>query len=213
MIGTREPTESGVEIAKRLTSWLVNEGFCIVSGLAKGIDTVAHETAIESRGNTVAVLAHGLDRVYPAQNRALLEDITKRFGCAISEYGYGTTVRGQFLVQRDYIQAGVSQGVVLVQSDLTGGSLHASRKILSYNRALFVAGQSKSDIASGKPKIMANMLLLSSDEAEIKKILKVKSYPNELLFKLQSKDDYGAAIKLLREKSACGIANETRGLF
>ena len=57
------------------------------------------------------------------------------------------------------------------------------------------------------------MLLLSSDEAEIKKILKVKSYPNELLFKLQSKDDYGAAIKLLREKSACGIANETRGLF
>ena len=213
VIGTREPTESGVEIAKRLTSWLVNEGFCIVSGLAKGIDTVAHETAIESRGNTVAVLAHGLDKVYPAQNRALLEDITNRFGCAISEYGYGTTVRGQFLVQRDYIQAGVSQGVVLVQSDLTGGSLHASRKILSYNRALFVAGQSKSDIASGKRKIMANMLLLSSDEAEIKKILKVNSYPNELLFKLQSKDDYGAAIKLLREKSAGGIANETRGLF
>jgi DNA processing protein len=213
VIGTREPTKSGVEIAKRLTSWLVDEGFCIVSGLAKGIDTVAHETAVEAKGNTVAVLAHGLDKVYPAQNRALLKDITDRFGCAISEYGYGTTVRGQFLVQRDYIQAGVSQGVVLVQSDLTGGSLHASRKILSYNRALFIAGQSKSDIASGKRKIMANMLLLSSDEAEIKKILKVNSYPNELLFKLQSKDDYGAAIKLLREKSAGGIANETRGLF
>jgi DNA processing protein len=213
VIGTREPTNSGIEIAKRLTSWLVTEGTCIVSGLAKGIDTIAHETAIDNKGNTVAVLAHGLDKVYPAQNRALLEKIIEKFGCAITEYGYGTTVRGQFLVQRDHIQAGISQGVVLVQSDTVGGSLHASRKILSYSRPLLIAGQAKSDIAAQKPKITANMLLLSSNTSEINKLLKVSHYPNELLFKLHSKNDYNAALKLIKEKVDLSNEKETRGLF
>lgn len=198
VIGTREPTKAGIEIARRITSFLCENDWNIVSGLAIGVDTIAHLTALEKNAKTTCVMAHGLDSVYPKQNQQTFEQILDSGGCAVSEYSYGTTVRSQFLVQRDYIQAGLSAAVVLIQSDHVGGSLHASRRILKYNRPLVVAGQSSVDISNDEPKIHANLTLLGESTSEKEKLLKCAPIPSDLLFKLKSKNDYSALCELLK---------------
>lgn len=190
IIGTREPTSHGIEISEKVTKWFVQKGWCIVSGLAKGVDTLAHSSALELNGKTAAVLAHGLDTIYPAENKGLADLILKKGGALLSEYPYGRTVRPQQLVQRDKVQAGLSAAVILIQSGLTGGSLHASRQIIKYGRPLVVTGQSKSDINSIEPKIQANLALLSDNTKDHEKLLKISNFDKNLLIKMPSKNEF-----------------------
>ena len=89
IIGTREPTQFGINKAKELAAIFSEKGFTIVSGLADGIDSAAHQGALDSGGPTVAVLAHGLDRVYPAKNKRLAKEIVENNGALVSEYPWG----------------------------------------------------------------------------------------------------------------------------
>ena len=130
VVGTRKPTEHGRKIASRVTSHFASRGWQIVSGLAIGVDTVAHETALEVGSSTIAVLAHGLDSLYPKQNRRLADRIVDKGGLLISEYAYGVSGFPGNFVERDRIQAALACGVIMVQSDETGGSWHASRAAL-----------------------------------------------------------------------------------
>lgn len=184
IIGTREPSEHGIEIAKRISKWFAERKWNIVSGLAYGVDKLAHEQCIDSNSKTIAVMAQGLEKVYPAKHKYLTEKILDKGGVLISEYAYDSFVGRANFVQRDRIQAGLSAGVILIQSSLKGGSLHASRKAIDYERALIVAGQSKTDITSSIDGIQANLTLLNGSDKDILSLLKMNSFNKSLLIKL-----------------------------
>jgi DNA processing protein len=174
IIGTREPTQHGISIAQKVTEWFTSENWAVASGLAKGVDTIAHETCLYNKGKTIAILAHGLEKVYPAQNKQLAKEIVTSGGLLITEYSYNSFVGRSNFVERDRIQAAIAKAVVLIQSDLSGGSLHASRAIIEYGRYLIVVGQSKKDIGNHEKKISANMLLAFGTIIEKKKLLKTE---------------------------------------
>ncbi|VAF67053.1 DNA protecting protein DprA [Enterobacter hormaechei] len=190
VIGTREPTEHGQIIASNITKWFSDKGWNIISGLAKGIDSIAHRTAIENHGKTVAVMAQGLEKIYPAENKKLALDIIDSGGLLISEYSYGShTFRNNF-VQRDRIQAGLSAAVLMVQSDLKGGSLHASRSAINYGRYLIIPNQSNRDIINNEPKIQANLTFMNGDSYAIRNLLKVNNFMTDRLLIMKNSNDY-----------------------
>lgn len=213
VIGTRQPTEDGSVIAKRVTSWFCDRGWNIVSGLAIGIDQIAHETSLAHNSQTVAVLAHGLEKIYPKKNTELAEKILKEGGTWVSEYSYGTNVNPARLVQRDKIQAALGAGVMLVQSGLEGGSLHASRHILKYKRPLIVVGQSKNDWLLSSEKAQANFLLLGNNEEKIAKLLKLRTLRDSVIIKLHSKLQYSQAERGLESILPSSNKEEAQGLL
>lgn len=190
VIGTREPTEHGKVITKRITSWFSEKGWNIISGLAIGVDTLAHETCLTSTTRTAAVLAHGLEKIYPAANKKLAEDILEKRGALISEYPYHSPTFKTNFVQRDRIQAALSAAVILIQTDTTGGSLHASKSALKYGRYLIVAGQSETDIKNREPKIEGNLKLLYGSTLEAQNIFREKSINTEKILKLFTRENY-----------------------
>ncbi|HAS6760356.1 TPA: DNA-processing protein DprA [Vibrio parahaemolyticus] len=187
IIGTRSPTEHGVSIADRVTTWFSNQGWVVASGLAKGIDTIAHESCLNAGGKTISILAHGLEKIYPAQNKNLAKRIEQQDGLLITEYPYKSYIGKSNFVERDRIQAALAKAVILVQSDLLGGSLHASRAILDYERFLIVLGQSARDISNGESKIAANMLLSYGSAADKAKLLKTAENQLDKLIVLPNK--------------------------
>lgn len=198
VIGTRSPTEHGKYIAKKVTDWFVENNWIIASGLAKGIDTIAHKSCLERGGKTISVLAHGLEKIYPAENKALAEEIISSNGLLVTEYGYNSFVGKSNFVERDRIQAALAKAVLLVQSGLNGGSLHASRSIINYGRYLVVVGQSKTDVANQEPKIMANELLINGEKSQRLKLLQTDEFGLKKVLYLKDKTLFDEVDGILR---------------
>jgi DNA processing protein len=137
VIGTRNASSTGLNIASIIAREFAERGYIIVSGLAKGIDTAAHMGALETNGYTAAVLGAPLDKIYPAENRPLVERILSHDGVVLSELGNGqVSFRGNF-VQRDRIQSGLSIGIIPVQTDVEGGTMHTVNFALQQKRLVF----------------------------------------------------------------------------
>lgn len=190
VIGPREPTRHGALIASRIADFFAGEGWSVVSGLALGCDTAAHRATLDAGGHTIAVLAHGLQTISPKANEGLAERIIQEGGALLSEFPLGATPHGKAFVQRDRTQAGLSRGVVMVQSDLTGGSLHAPRAALSYRRWVAVPYPTNTDLADRANKIQANMVLASDMTDEKAKLMRCSSEARDRIIVLRSKDDY-----------------------
>ncbi|UUD66065.1 DNA-protecting protein DprA [Pseudomonas seleniipraecipitans] len=191
IIGTRQPTKHGELIARRVTEFFVEQNWSVVSGLALGCDGIAHKAALEARGHTVAVMAHGLQTVAPSQHRKLAEAILASGGALVSEYRFGQGALPMQFVKRDRTQAGLAQGVVMIQSDIKGGSLHASRAALDYERWLAVPFPTDADLAANEPKIQANLLIADSG-ADIERATLLKCHRSRLakIIVLRTKEDY-----------------------
>lgn len=137
IIGTREPDDIALELTSQTVEALATErDVVIVSGLALGIDTRAHERAVAKGLRTVAVLANGLDTVYPKANAALAGEIIENGGALISEIPIGQRVTSFNLVARDRLQSGLSLATILIQSSVDGGSMHTARFTLEQSRTL-----------------------------------------------------------------------------
>jgi len=195
IIGTREPTRHGTLIAQRITQFFVEKDWSIVSGLALGCDAIAHQAALDAGGHTVAVLAHGLHTISPARNRTLAEDILEAGGALVSEYRFGQGAQPQQFVKRDRTQAGLAQGVVMIQSDLKGGSLHASRAALDYRRWLAVPYPTSLDLSNCEPKVQANLMLADGTVLQKEELLRCSSPDLEQLIILRGKEDYSRLIE------------------
>jgi DNA processing protein len=136
IVGTRRPTFYGVAVAKSLAAQLAKLGFCVVSGLARGIDTAAHEGALEAGGRTAAVLGTGLDIVYPPENLDLYRRIAET-GAVLSEFPLGRRADRTTFAMRNRIVSGMSEAVVVVESAVDGGAMITSRFAGEQGRLLF----------------------------------------------------------------------------
>ena len=122
VIGSRVFSSYGERVAKEFAFNLASEDICIVSGMAKGIDSFAHEAALNANGKTIAVLGSGLDIIYPKENMKLYEDIIKNNGLIISEYPLGTKPSKQNFPARNRIISGLSDGVLVIEARKNSGT-------------------------------------------------------------------------------------------
>jgi DNA processing protein len=136
IVGTRNNDEYGKNICEKLVDGLINEDIIIVSGLAFGIDTVAHKNAIKNNIPTLGILAHGLDRVYPAQNTSLAKQMIS-CGGLLTEFKSNTLPDKQNFPGRNRIVAGISDAIIVIQSGKKGGSLITAELGNSYNKDVF----------------------------------------------------------------------------
>lgn len=136
IIGTREVTDYGYKAGKRLGSLFAQNDFNVISGLAVGSDTAGHVGALEVNGISTAVLAHGLDSIYPKENKKLAEKIVDCGGILVSEYFVGTKPFNSFFIERDRIQAGLSSLIIVIETDIKGGTMHTVKFGTEYQRVL-----------------------------------------------------------------------------
>ncbi|NOY64990.1 MAG: DNA-protecting protein DprA [Nitrospirae bacterium] len=171
VVGPRKPTEYGVRVADMIAGELAKAGITVVSGMARGIDTVAHKAAIIRGGRTIAVLGSGIDVPYPPENAGLMKRITKS-GYVVSEFPPGTKPeRGNFPV-RNRIISGLSLGVVVIEATNDSGALITAEYALEQNREVFsVPGMITSKRSSGtNTLIKKGAVLVESAEDIIKEL-------------------------------------------
>jgi DNA processing protein len=136
IVGTRIPTDSGIDECRYITKWFVERGYCVVSGLARGIDAVTHETCLTFGGKTIAVLPSGIGNIYPKENVDLSERIVESGGLLISEYPEHSPFKKSYFVLRDRLQTGLSQGVIVIETELNGGTMHTAKFAMQQKRVL-----------------------------------------------------------------------------
>ncbi|MFV7785601.1 DNA-processing protein DprA [Shewanella marisflavi] len=139
VVGARAVTPNGVQITKRISRYLAENDWVVVSGLALGVDAAAHEGALESNkpSCTIAVLAHGLDIAKPAKNKDLAQRILENGGVWVSEHPVGTPAHRNFFVPRNRIQLGLSVGSVIVEAEEKSGSITQARFCVKQRRPLY----------------------------------------------------------------------------
>jgi len=136
IVGTRNPTRYGVEMTERITKDLVRAGVTLVSGLARGIDTTCHKTALKEGGRTIGVLGCGLDCSYPRENKDLVEEMAQS-GAVITEFRPGVAPLATNFYRRNRIISGLSKGVLVVEAARNSGSLITAAHALDQNRDVF----------------------------------------------------------------------------
>lgn len=127
IVGTREPSSYTLQEAPELSAAFIKAGFTIVSGIASGCDTIAHAVAVAHHVPSVAVMAGGLHSIFPEENQGLAQEVLESGGLLLSEYACGTKPsRGTFIAS-NRLQTGLSQGVVVLETSLEGGTMEAAR--------------------------------------------------------------------------------------
>lgn len=150
IVGTRRPTAYGKEVTYQLAYDLAKKGVVIISGLALGVDAIAHRGALDAGGTTIAVLPGGIDKIYPASHRGLAKDIIAAGGAIISEYEPGTSPRVYQFLARNRIVSGLSDAVIVTEAASRSGTLATVNHALEQNREVFVVpGNITSPMSAG----------------------------------------------------------------
>lgn len=137
IVGTREPSPGGVRLAQEVSRAVVTHGGVVVSGLARGIDTVAHKTALECRGNTVAVLGTPLSQAYPRENADLQHELMEQ-QLVLSQFPDGQPAQRANFVLRNRTMALVSQGTIIIEAGEKSGTQHQGWEAIRLGRILFI---------------------------------------------------------------------------
>jgi len=154
VVGTRRPTYYGREVAEQIAGDLARNKITVISGLARGIDAVAHQAALDAGGRTIAVLGCGLDSVYPSVHVKLARDIMER-GALVSEFPLGTQPRRENFPLRNRIMSGMSLGVLVVEADEKSGALITANLALEQDREVFaVPGSVLSPASRGTNRLI-----------------------------------------------------------
>ena len=150
IVGSRRVSPYGKAVTAKLAGELARQGVVIVSGLALGVDAVAHSAALEAEGKTIAVMACGLDRIYPATNRNLAKRILEQGGALVSEYPEATEARRENFIARNRIVSGLCDGVLITEAAEKSGTLHTANFALEQGREVMaVPGNITSSLSAG----------------------------------------------------------------
>ena len=199
VVGTRRPTVYGRQVTEGLVTELVRNKITVVSGLAKGIDSVAHRAALEAGGRTIAVTGGGLDSIYPAENADLARRIIKQ-GALVSEYHPGTKPRPENFPRRNRIMSGMSLGVLVVEAGKNSGALITARLALEQNReVLAVPGSILSPTSRGTNQLIKEGARLVRDTNDILEELNLTAVAEQLEMKeiIPSSDTEALLLKKL----------------
>ena len=177
IVGTRQPTNYGKVQAEKISMDLAKQGITIISGMARGIDSIAHNSAIKSGGRTIAVTGSGLDVIYPAENRKLFGKIAES-GAVVSEFTLGTKPDAQNFPRRNRIISGFSLGVIVIETGISGGAMQTAAFALDQNREVFALPGNV-----GVKQSEGSNLLIQKSEAEL--ITSAEDVINELELKLK----------------------------
>ena len=154
VVGSRRATAYGQGVARRLGAELAQRGFCVVSGLARGIDTAAHEGALSAGGRTAAVLGTGIDVIYPPENLALYRRIAET-GAVLSEFPFGRAADRDSFPMRSRVVSGICEAVIVVESDMWGGAMTTARFAGEQGRLVFaVPGRIDQSTSGGSNQLI-----------------------------------------------------------
>lgn len=138
IVGTRKPTPYGKQVTEKIASDLAAKGVVIVSGLALGVDGIAHAAALKAKGSTIAVLANGLDHIYPAAHQSLAESIIASGGALISEYSPDIPARSHQFLERNRIVSGLADAIIITEAAARSGTLNTAMHALAQGKEVFV---------------------------------------------------------------------------
>jgi DNA processing protein len=182
IVGSRESTGNGEKIAYRLAAFMSENGLTVISGLARGIDAAAHRGALSVRSPNIAVLAHGLHRATPSQNKMLAEEILAAGGAWVSEHPVGQQPRPAYFVERNRIQIGLAAGSIIVEGDVKSGTMTQAAFCVRERRPLF---------AVVPDSMIANLGLVSTGPEQL--VRGRKAIP------VKSKEDYGTILRTVTD--------------
>jgi DNA processing protein len=168
IIGARRTTHYGTESAKKLAYQLAYAGLTVISGLARGIDTAAHQGALAAKGRTVAVIGSGLSKLYPPENAALAEKIRNGNGAIVSEFSMEIEPDRQTFPMRNRIISGWSHGILVVEAGLNSGALITASQALEQGRSVYaVPGHINAPSAQGSNRLIQQGAKLVMDASDI----------------------------------------------
>jgi len=177
IVGTRQPSNYGKTFAEKFSSELAGQSISIVSGMARGIDSIAHKAALKVSGRTIAVVGTGLDIVYPPENKKLFDEICEK-GLIISEYKLETKPDAQNFPKRNRIISGLSLGTLIIETGINGGAMQTASFALDQNREVFaLPGNVGVRQSEGTNELI--------QKGEAKLVMKSEDLLNELELKLK----------------------------
>jgi DNA processing protein len=220
IVGTRTNTDYGKQFTEKLVKDLAEQNITIISGLAFGIDAMAHKAALKNDLPTVGVVGHGLDKIYPSEHAALAKDMIKNGGGVLSEFFSGTKPDKHNFPLRNRIVAGISDATVLVETNIKGGSMITGNLANAYNRDVFaVPGRTTDTKSSGcNHLIKYNKAILLTDAGELLEVMgwktkKTKAKKQKELF-IELSAEEKQVVQILQQKEIVSIdeINITSGL-
>src|SRR5437867_9469423 len=168
IIGSRRTTHYGTESAKKLSYQLAYAGLTVISGLARGIDTAAHQGALAAKGRTIAVIGSGLSKLYPPENRALAEKICDGNGAIVSEFSMEIEPDRQTFPMRNRIISGWSHGILVVEAGINSGALITASQAIEQGRSVYaVPGHINAPTAHGSNRLIQQGAKLVMDASDI----------------------------------------------
>lgn len=168
VVGSRRATMYGKQATKKFSYQLAHAGFTIISGLARGIDTAAHEAAVAANGRTIAVIGSGLGKLYPPENLALAEKIASGFGAVVSEFPLGTAPDKQTFPMRNRIVAAWARAVLVTECPLWSGSLITANLAVEYGKPVYaVPGPIDKPTSAGCNQLIRDGATLAADASHI----------------------------------------------
>lgn len=190
VVGTRKVTEYGRQITERMTADLVDAGCVIVSGLAMGVDAIAHQTTLDHKGWTIAVLGSGVDICTPLENESLYAAIIAQKGLIVSEYGLGVEPNKGSFPARNRIIAGLSHGIVVTEGAANSGALITARDAKALDRPVFaIPGPVTSSLSQGTYQLIKQGAIVVSSGKEIIDAMPGKTFIRSKRAKHRKKGD------------------------
>lgn len=172
IIGTRRPSAYGVEVTERFASALAKAGVVVISGLALGVDSIAHKAALAAGGTTIAILANGLHKIYPASHTGLAQQIVKGGGAILSEYEPGVEARKHYFLARNRLVSGLADAVLVTEAADRSGTFSTVAHALSQNKDVFaVPGPITSLLSAGPNRVLQQGAHLAVEPKDILDII------------------------------------------
>jgi DNA processing protein len=207
VVGTRKPTPYGKMMTEKLTKELVRAGVVIVSGLALGVDCLAHTAAVKAKGRTIAVSPGGLAKIYPVTNEPIAKQIVQNNGTIISEYPPEHQPRKVEFLERNRIIAALSDAVIIPEAAALSGSLNTANHAMKMNIPVCVVpGNVTSPMSSGTNHLLKHGAHAVTETADILKLLGIDGKSKQLALNLIGEN---AKETIVLQKIALGYTNPT----